>query len=295
MFYRICFDLIPAFFLIATAFITNKLIISAVNPDLFVFVRMLLSGTLLFVLFCNKKTNIEAKKNFWHIILISIFTTFIPSLLKAYALQTLSASRASFWGSFEPFFAAIYLYFLYGQKLTFQQIAGCSIGIIGSIFFIYTQDCISLKTKGLFMIADFLIILNFLFSRYGWIKAQEMLNKKSILLPQQLNAYAFMASGIMALIVSIVKGNAKEIFTVNWSPMLLFLFAFTILFGNMIAYTMYGYALKKYNITLISLAGLSVPLFTHLMGPFIFNESISIYFFISLSFLFTGLYVFYKK
>lgn len=288
--------LILTFFLIASAFISNKLIVHFIYPDIFVFFRMFISGILLLIIFCrDKKLFIKAKKHFFVFVLIAAFTTFLPSLFRAYALKSISASRASFWGSFEPFIASIYLYLLYDQKLTKNQFFGCLIGVFASVFFIITQ---SFSGNGferiLFYTADFLQIMSVVFSRYGWIKAQEIL-KINDFQPYQLNGFTFTISGLLALIYSFFNGTLNHFYTINWSFYLIFLLFYTLVIGNMIAYTLYGTALKKYNITLVSLAGLSVPLFVHLMGPIIFGDSLSPFFFMSVGLLFLALYVFYKK
>ena len=291
--------LIPVFvfFLIASAFSINKIILCSISPNFFVTLRMGISGILLILFFCKeKKIWIKAKENLKSLILISFFTTLVPSILRAYAIKSISSSRASFWGSFEPFITAIYMYFMFNEKLNFNKFLGCALGFFGAIFFIFTNlHETPTKIKIFFCLADFFQIMSIVLSRYGWIKAKIILNKEnSNFSPQQLNAFTFTISSIFSLIITMIF-NGYAGFIINYSWNLLFYMLYTIIVGNMIAYTLYGYLLKKYNITFISLAGLSTPLFVHLLGPILLNEPISLYFFIALGFLFLALYFFNKK
>lgn len=120
------FFLLFVFFLISSAFIVNKYLALFFSPDLFVALRMGISGILLLIIYCRDKYILkEAKENFLFLFLIALLTTFLPSLLRAYALKTISASRAVFWGALEPFVSAFYLYILYNQEVTKYQIVGC--------------------------------------------------------------------------------------------------------------------------------------------------------------------------
>lgn len=285
------------FFLIASAFSINKIILYSISPNFFVTLRMGISGILLILFFCReKKTLISAKNKIKDLILISFFTTLIPSILRAYAIRSISSSRASFWGSFEPFITAIYMYFMFNEKLNLNKFIGCILGFIGAVFFIFTNSSlISNKIEFIFYLADFFQIMSIVLSRYGWIKSKIILDNKNLnFSPQQLNGFTFTISSILSLIITFIF-NGKNGFIIKYSWNLLFYMIYTIFIGNMLAYSLYGYLLKKYNVTLISLIGLSTPLFVHLLGPILLNESISIYFFISLLFLFFAFYFFNKK
>lgn len=283
------------FFLIASAFSVNKIILNSIAPYLFVSLRMGISGLLLILIFCRKKNLwLKAKENIKSLILISSFTTLIPSILRAFALKNISSSRASFWGAFEPFITSIYMYLLFNQKLTKNKLIGCFLGFFGALFFIFTNKNISGLSITFFCLADFLQIMSIILSRYGWINAQKILNEKKIFTPEQLNGFTFTISAFISIILSFMY-EKNNIFNLLITKKLIFCMLYTILIGNMLAYTLYGYLLKKYEATFVSLAGLSVPLFVHLIGPVLLNEKISFYFFISMGFIFLALYSFNKK
>lgn len=288
------FNVLFAFFLIASAFVANKIIVQELAPELFVFLRMTISGLLLMFFYC-RKFNVFSfiSKNIIRLIIIACFTTFIPSLLRAYALLSISSSRAAFWGAFEPFVTAFYLYILFGKKLNKTQFVGCLIGVIGAIVFVFmnAREEKVLSGESLILIADLAQIFSVVVSRYGWISAQTML-KKDIVSAQQLNGITFTISGIMALCLSLYKG----VFFFPYAAMnvkIIGLLTYTIIIGNMLAYTLYAQLLKKYNATFVALSGLSMPMFVHLIAFMFLNEKFSMGFLVALGFVGIGIYLFY--
>ena len=67
-----------------------------------------------------------------------------------------------------------------------------------------------------------------------------------------------------------------------------------ILVANIIFYNFYGFLLKKYTPTFLSLVGLLCPLFTALLGWVFLGETVTWIFFLSLAVVMLGAYIFYK-
>lgn len=286
------FHILAVFFLIASAFIANKFVVQAIVPEMFIFLRMTISGVLLLWIYCKKFPLLTFfKQNAFKLTTIA-FATFIPSLLRAYALLSISSSRVAFWGAFEPFITAFYLYVLFGKKLNKTQFLGCFIGVLGGIIFVLMnarED--ELFKASLIVLGDVIQIIALIVGRYGWIGARDVLRGNTIT-PQQLNGITFTLSGIFALCIALYKGTfylTPEAFTVKTLGLL----AYVIVIGNMLAYSLYAYLLKKYNTTFVALAGLSMPLFVHLISLTFLNEKLSLGFLIALCFVSVGIYLFY--
>lgn len=284
------------FFLIASAQSINKLILTMIPPTYFVGIRMGLSGFFLIIMFCLKIDVLrKAKENIGALFVVALFTTFIPSLMRAYALSHLPSSRAAFWGTFEPFVTAVYMYILHKERLTLKQIAGCIVGVFAGAFFVFIQNAsllFDLKTFLYITFPDLIQIGSVCISRYGWLKAQNIL-QKNIFQPKELNGFTHFISGMLALVLSFGSGEMK-LLSFSSSSKFIFLMFYTVVIGNMLAYTLYATLLKKQSATFISLAGLSVPLFVHLLGPIFLKESISGAFFIASGMIFIALYLFHS-
>ncbi len=284
------------FFLLATAFIANKIVVSSVSPVLFVAIRYGFSGILLLIIFCRSFNLWQiAKKNFFSILNISVFTVFLPSILRGYALTGISSSRAAFWGTFDPFIAAIYMYILFGKKLTNLQSFSCLIGIAGALFFIFTNpiEASGIFSKGIYFNEyDIFQIMSLFICRYGFICLQKFLVKNDNCSSQQVNGFTFTISSILCCVSGIMFSGANFEIGSNFDLRILFAFFYTIVIGNMLAHSLFAGLYKKMNVTFISLANLSMPLFVHLLGPVFLNEKISPYFFVSMAFIFVASYLF---
>jgi drug/metabolite transporter (DMT)-like permease len=288
--------LLFVFFLIASAFLVNGYITTFLAPDLFVFLRMGISGILLFIIYCRNKEILTAAKNhFFFLFLIASLTTFLPSLLRAYALQNILASRASFWGALEPFIASLYLYILYNEQITKYQVIGCVLSCFASIFFIVMQAKENIFIGAIICLADLAQLGSIFISRFGWIKAQELM-KQNIFAPQQLNAFCFIISSVLSLLLFISrKGKLDYLYPLLHNYSFLGAFLYTIIIGNMIAYTLYAYALKNTVVTYVAIAGLSMPLFVHLLSVLFLHEALSPSFFLSIILIAIALFIFQKK
>ena len=290
------FFLLFTFFLIASAFLANKFITLFLSPDVFVVLRMGISGLLLLLLNCREKSIWKAaRENFSLLFIIAIFTTTFPSLLRAYALKMIPASRASFWGALEPFISIFYMRLLYGTEINRNQIIGIILGCLASLYFVFSQTNKNIFLMSLFCLADLAQIGSLVISRFGWIKGQELM-KKEIFKPQQLNAFCFLISASISLCFVFLRGGSFENLPYLFSlKKFSFSFLYTVIVGNMIAYTLYAYVLKHTTIASVSVVGLSIPLFVHFLSFFFLSEPLSIYFFISVFFLAIALFIFQKK
>lgn len=285
------------FALFASAITTNKVILQWLSPAFFVGIRMLTAGLLLFIIRAWRSPRMRIcylKSDIFTILIISAFTTFIPSLLKAFGIKYMISSKAALIGSLDPFITAIYAYFLWNEKLSVKKLLGMIIGFSGILFLLTSTSPSEEIFQSFWIISlpELAVFCSMVISRYGWIMARNML-KNERYQPSELNSLIMITGGIYALIYANVLGVC-DFCTIPTSINFFALFTYTVIIGNMIGYTIYAQFLKKYNLTLVSLAGLSVPLFVHLYGPFALGESISSHFFIALAIVFTGMYIFYQ-
>ena len=169
------FFLFCVFFLIASGQIANKYIAFFLEPELFVFLRMSISGALLFIFYTREGIVRKIKDHALLLYAISLTITFFPAIFRAFAFRTISASRAAFWGCFEPFFTSLWIFFLFDQKLTRNQFIGCLLSFLGSFFFIYMQAKENVLAGVFFCLGDLAQITSVFISRFGWIQVQRLI------------------------------------------------------------------------------------------------------------------------
>ena len=281
------------FALLASAITANKLLLVSLPPLMLVGIRMLGAGIIL--LWITHKRGVSRFPFFINdlipLIFIMLFTTFIPSWCKAYALKLLPSWKAAFIGSLDPFVTALYSYMLWSERLSFNKCIGILLGFLGSLLICFPStfewnQFIAVATPELVAFTAVAI------GRYGWIMAQRLL-KAHRYNPAELNGIIMTGSGLVALPLSWqIESSAWQIsfFT---EPSILAMIAYTTIIGNVIAYTMYAHNLKRYSVNFVSLAGFSTPLFVSFYGWLILKEQLTGMFFIATVLTFIGVILFY--
>lgn len=284
----------------ASVITANKLILEWLHPALFIGIRMLTSGVLIFLFYLitsQKKWFARIQEDFKILLFISAIITFIPSALKAYGLKYLISSKASLIESFDPFITAIYAFFLWGELLNFKKIVGMLIAFSGIVLLLTTSSPQEILQGewSVFSLPELAVLASIILNRYGWIRARSLLENNRYT-PLELNALIMLGGGSYALFYSwlfLWCGSSGSTITLPLTSPFLLCFAYSIVVGNVLGYTLYAYFIKNYNMTLLTLGSLSIPLFVHLYGPIILNEQISFLFFCALGLVVLGTSIFY--
>ncbi len=281
------------FALFASGIFVNKILLTIIPPVLFVGIRMLSAGIILLSYTWKKRTYTLAQlKEDWRFLTgIAFFTTYTPSILKNYALKNLETGHATLLGSIDPFVTALYAYLLFGEKLTRNKIIGILIACAGVLFSVNLSNVGTKTCTGPLLLPQAAALCAVLFSRFGWIMVQHQLRKNRYP-PAQLNGLIMTQSGIIALLTSAWLDTPSPL--VISSPSLFWLLlTYTIIAGNVIAYTLYASLLKHHSATLISLSGFSIPIFAGLLGWAFLGEKLTLQFALAASVFFVGLLTFY--
>lgn len=254
---------------------------------------MLSAGVILLAYTWKKRTfSLSQLKEDWKFLTaIAFFTTFTPSILKNYALKNLETAHATLLGSIDPFITALYAYLLFGEKLTRNKIIGMGIACVGVLLSANLSNSGTKTCAPILWLPQLAALGAVLFSRYGWIMVQQQLRKNRYP-PAQLNGLIMAQSGLIALLTAPWLDTPKTL--IITSPITFsLLLAYTIIAGNIVAYTLYASLLKHHNATLISLAGFSIPIFAGIYGWVFLSEQLTLQFALAASVFFVGLVIFY--
>jgi drug/metabolite transporter (DMT)-like permease len=282
--------------LLATGISANKVLLALMPATLFVALRMFAAGLLMCSYAYQNSPRLRwhyLKKDIWALIGVSLLTTYIPSILKAFGLKHLLSSKAALFGSIDPFVTALYAYVLWQETLSWKKLTGIMIGFSGILVTVITSSPpeTSWHSWLVFSYAEFASIACVFISRGGWILIRSLV-KKERYTPLEINGLSMMGSGVLALITA-TMGNQWQHVSIASVPTFLGLFAYTVIIGNIVGYTLYAYVLKHMNITLVSLAGFTIPVFVGLIGWFLLGEPISGGLFGAAILVFLGLLIFY--
>ena len=295
------FLVILMYMLFASTFTIGKAVLQYLNPIFFIGVRMTIGGLILLsylLLFRKNKLYIK-KQHIWLFLQITLFHIFIAYITEFWALQYLTSFKTALIYNLSPFFAAIFAFIFFHERMTIKKWLGLSIGFFGFFLILANGQSPSEGTKlaiGFLSWPEIALIISVLSAAYGWSIFKKLIQKEDYS-PVMVNGIGMITGGFLALMTSFLIEGTPIMKTVS-SSLKFDIFAcvgyslLLILIANIICYNLYGHLLKKYSITFLSFAGFVTPLFAALFGHIFLREIPSMYFFLSFAIVSVALYIF---
>jgi drug/metabolite transporter (DMT)-like permease len=233
-------------------------------------IRQLIAGTLYVGFFLYKRIPLPRGKE-WRPVLILSFLNFIMSNgLSTWGVKYISAGLGSIMGAIFPLWLVVIGLFMSKEKLPQKAIIGLLLGFVGVcvIFYDHLQD---------FLVADFRFGITLsLIATWTWAIGTLFTKKQAA----HFNPYfslglQMLISGIILTIFTKATGNAISITDIpikSWIAI-----AYLIIFGSLIAFICYLYALQNLPTEQASIYAYINPMVAVLCGWLIFHERISIF------------------
>ena len=284
-----------AYACLASAFVTNKLLLAHLSPATLTGLRMFTAGFML--VFWHRAsprfTWAHIKPDLKYLLGVALFTTSIPSILKAFALKHMLSFKVSLIWSFDPFITAMYAYLFWHEKLTWNRALGILIAFVGIMGVLVARSPgeEAMTAWKLISYPEVAAMIAMMLGRLGWMIVQYLLRKDRYT-PVEVNGLTMVTSGFLTLVVASFFEPIDQVIHQLSSPYVLGLLAFTIVVGNYVGYTIYSRALKEYSATLVSLAGFSYPIFAAILAYLTLGETVSWQFGAAAGVIFVGLLVF---
>jgi drug/metabolite transporter (DMT)-like permease len=265
-------------------------------PFFLVGTRMTMAGILLlgYLRFFKKDQFLIKKQHLGKILLLGFIAIYLTNVCEFWGLQYLTSFKTCFIYSISPFASALLCYMLFKEKLTKMKWWGLIIGFAGFIPILLYQEGSEELSGNLFFFsgAEIAVIVAALSSVYGWILLSQMM--KEGYSPLMINGICMLFGGVLALIHSLAYETWNPLPVTNIIPFLECTILLMIV-SNFLAYNLYGYLLKRYSPTFMSLAGFTTPMFAALFGWIFLGETAAWPFFASSAVVFAGLYLFHKE
>jgi drug/metabolite transporter (DMT)-like permease len=290
--------LIIGFILMGSAISANKIVMGVLPSTLFTGIRMFVAGLILLIMVGRNNHRFSweyLKEDLFSLFMVGFCTTYVTSLLKAWALQNLLSSKAAFIAALDPFVAALYAYLLWNEKLSYKKWMGLGIGFFGVILLLHVDLGIEQFQRTLLSVSlpECAAFAAMAVGRYGWILAAQFL-KKGRYTSMELNGISMTSSGLIALLTACcIDPIQTSLIAINCKTACAMLYS--ILIGNVISYNIYGYFLKKYSVTMVSLFGFIIPLTVAIIGFFLLHEELTLRFVLAATIIFIGLTLFYAE
>lgn len=279
--------------ILASTFTVGKMLLSFVPPLFLIGLRMTVSGIILLIgyYFFSNNNNKIALKDWAMFIVISFLHILIPYATEFLALQSTAPSNAALMFNLSPFFSAMFSYLYFSEKMSRSKWLGLAIGFFGLIYFVGLN---SLSFAGFFDLnfSYVLLLVSVATSSLAWVMIRQFVKNKnySIVL---INGFAMLLGGLESFMASYFYG---EIVDFPWKDIKPFIgLFFTIFVCANTFYNFYGFLLKKYSATFLSFMGIITPLITAFFDWLFLGLTIPFNFFISLTLMSIGIYIFYKE
>lgn len=226
---------------------------------------------------------------------LAFFNIYLTNACEVWGLNYLPAAKACLIYSLSPFVAAFFSFLLFKERLSRRKWLGLCVGFIGFFPILLTNTSSEELTSDFlgFSWPEFSVCVAAISNVYGWILLRQLV-KNHEFSPLFANGISMFLGGSLAL--------AHSYFVENWNPLpvteyLPFIECslFLLIISNIICYNLYGHLLKKYTATLMSLAGLTTPLFAAVLAWLYLGESMTFPFYLSLAIISTGLYLFHSE
>ncbi|QVL57289.1 MAG: EamA family transporter [Simkaniaceae bacterium] len=282
----------------SSIFSLGKLALESSPPIFLTSIRMLFAGVILLGwLFIKNRSSLKiGKKQVLPLIALAVFSIYLTNVLEFWGLQHLTAAKTCFIYSLSPFFAAIFSYIHFGEKMNKKKFFGMLIGFAGFIpvLRMQTEDEGLFKAFSFFSWPELAIMGAALFSVYGWVLLR-IIVKKQTLSPMYANGYSMLLGGTIAFVHSLFVDNWNPIPVAagQMAPFVQGIVLMTLV-SNILCYNLYGFMLKKYTATFLSFMGLLSPIFASINSWIILGESPSWQILLSTSVVSLGLFIVYQ-
>jgi len=292
------------FFLYAvwtSSFAIGKMTLAVCPPIFLTSIRMLFAGMILFTfLWVRKREKLKIlRSQLFPILMLSLFSIYLTNIFEFWGLKHLSSAKTCFIYSLSPFFAALFSFIHFKEKITPKKILRLSIGILGFIPVLIHQTNSEADAGGVgfFSWPAVAIAAAALCSVYGWVLLRLLVkDEKKAISPLTANSYSMLIGGGVALIHSLFvdSWSPLPIATGGTSTFLQGIFLMTFV-SNILCYNLYGYLLKKYTATFLSFMGLLSPFFASFTGWIILGEIPSMTIIGSTAIVIIGLWIVYQE
>lgn len=282
----------------SSVFSLGKMALQYSPPIFLTGFRMTLAGVILLsYLALTKKQAFKLDKKQWLSFgALAFFSIYITNILEFWGLQYLTAAKTCFIYSLSPFFAALFSYLHFKEKMTPRKWWGLGIGFVGFIPVLLTQSGTEelLNAFSFFSWPTLAIMGAALASIYGWILLR-LIVKDSNVSPMMANGASMLIGGFFAFIHSffVDSWTPLPVASANFIPFLQSTLIITFI-SNILCYNLYGMMLKRFTATFLSFLGLLSPIFASFSGWLFLGEPLSWQIFLSTSIVSLGLWIVYQ-
>lgn len=289
--YKLIFALAAVGIVWGTTFLGIRVAVETIPPWFITSIRQGLAGLIVMIILLFKK---ELKwigwKNLKHQLVPSVLMIVIANGFTTIAEQTLPSGLASVISAMSPILIFIGSILFGLQKASLKGLVGVIIGFSGVIF-IFKDGLASFLDKD-YRIGVLFMILAILAWAAGTIYTKTHAYKSNNI---ALNLfYQFTIASCIQLVLAFIFSPNPDVG--SWSSGSIFASLYLSVFGSVIAFFCYNYALKRVTVVQVSILSYVNTIIAVFLGWLLLNEKITVDFIIATILIILGVFIInYKK
>lgn len=250
------------------SFIWSAYLLRYYQPITVIFIRLVISSSLLFtILYLFKLQAKIARKDYWLLILSSIFNPFLYFLCENYGLKYSTPTIAAVVIATIPVFSPVIAFLAIKEKLSFLNLVGIFVSFIGVVIMLVTRD-LSLGTDIRGVLFLFGAVLSALFFS---VLLKKLTSKYSAI---TLVAWQNLA-GIFLFLPLFLVFEVKSALTVPLSTGIISSFLLLSVLASSVAFVFFAYSIKLIGVSKSNIYSNLIPVFTAFFSYFLISESIT--------------------
>lgn len=269
-----------------TTFLGIRIAVESIPPWFVAGIRQFLAGILLLIiLLFSKNLKWIGWKNFGNQIILSSLMLIVANGMTTVAEKQLTSSLASLISATSPLLVFILSIFFSLQKFRFRGLIGVLLGFSG-ILLIFKDGLQDLLDPEYRMGVIFMF-----FAISGWAFGT-IFTKKINHQPQNISLnlfYQFSFAGIVQIIFGFIAADQIDVST--WTLTSILATVYLAIFGSVIAFFAFHFALKKITPTQISILSYVNTIIAIFLGWLILNETISATFITATALIICGVFI----
>ncbi len=231
-------------------------------------IRQTIAGLMYVSYFLVRGNDVPKGKEWWPIVILSVFNFMFSNALSTWGVKYISAGLGSIIGSIFPLWLVLIGLFGKNTRINKKASVGLAFGFTGIcvIFYQYLQD---------FFVADFrFVIFLSVASTWSWAIGTLYTKKEAV----NFNPYfslglQMLISGPLIYFISSVTNNTVSFSLIPWQSWLAI--AYLIVFGSIISFIAYLYALQNLPTEQVSLYAYINPVVALFVGALLFDERLT--------------------
>jgi drug/metabolite transporter (DMT)-like permease len=252
-----------------TTYLAIRVAVRTIPPFLLTGIRFTIAGLILFAISRLRGEALPQRSMMGELLIVGLLMVGVGNLSVVWAEQWVPSGIAALLVATAPFWAALLERFRKeGERIHVQRGIGMLIGFLGVALLVTPRGAGGAFDLH-FILGALAVQAGSLAWQYGTVRSKYNLRDVP---PLMSSAFQMLTGGIALLIISSTIGEARRL-TITTEGIAAA--AYLTLFGSVLAYTSYVYALKTIRVTSMSLYAYINPLVAVLLGWLILDERLT--------------------